>query len=622
MKKLSILNLILLLLLYKANAQQVVSLSYEARPIKSIIKGVRHAQVLKTDEGYYLTGTTGDSSWQVSNKTINLWFSKDLNIWENLGVIWDNTKDKYWRAAGWGIPGTFHSAPVKAIQAPEIHRIKGEWYLVYSNTFGGIAILKSESNKPTGPYQNWAMLTDYLGFDPSLFHDDGKTYLVFNGGFIAELNDSLNKIVKQPVCIVPGIAMIKGWGMPPVTDRIGTTGAQILKINGKYCLIAGDKHHRMGTYTNDVFIGVSEGDIYGPYHRRYLAIPHANHSTIFTDNNNNFYATYSGNTNDPYALLKGSTGIVPLEFYERNDYDFPCLRPTSDIILAKGIISNMRAVKSMKDVFMRDPSICIGHDSAYYLVATPGAKSLPPDGGINIWRSEDLENWENLGQIWSWNKDATWHKTRKKQKQKEYLWAPEIAYINNQYHVTFSMSSVPRVTAYIRTTDGKPNGNYTDPFKKPIVDGIDGFFYQNDDGSVYYLWAGGRIAKFNNDMTAISEESNIITQLNEKMGYEGCSLIKVHGKYVLTASDWSGDHFGTYNLMYSVADSINGPWSPRKFAFPHAGHATIFFGKENKLYSTVFGSDPTAPLRNRLGIIEIEIDENFNFKAIDTKIGY
>ena len=189
--------------------------------------------------------------------------------------------------------------------------------------------------------------------------------------------------------------------------------------------------------------------------------------------------------------------------------------------------------------------------------------------------------------------------------------------------ICFSHSLTPRVTSLIKSKTGLPEGPYVDPVGGPISNGIDGFLYQDEDDAVYYLWGGGNMAKMKKDMSGFAEEPiTLLADGWEKMGYEGCGLIKYKGKYILTGSDHTGDHNGTYNLMYAVADKVTGPYSERRFAAGHAGHGTIFKGSDGKLYCTIFGSDSHSPVQRQLGIIEIDFDEEFNFVVKDTKIGY
>ncbi|WP_321996612.1 family 43 glycosylhydrolase [Draconibacterium orientale] len=603
-----------------ASAQFLVQPDYDAQPIKPVVKGLSHPHVCVAPDGWnYLTGTVGDPKKDFENDGIYLWKSKDLNNWQELGKVFD-VSEITWQKRGESVYGTNHSKRRSGCRGAELHFIKGEYYLVYSTVYQSIGVLKSKTGDAEGPYEDWSKLLPW-GFDPSLFEDeDGNVYLTWNGGYIARLSDDLKALDERPKAVIPEIFPSKGWGEYPVLDKVGTAGAHIIRLNGKYCLVASDLQHRMGTWCDDQFLSVSDGDIYGPYHRREFVVPHAAHSSIFKDREGNWWSTFAGNPDDPYAMFTGSTGLIPLVQGTRYR-----LKPSPKVILEKGVIGSMHPVKSVKDIFMRDPSICVGHDGAYYLVSTLGQPSQPPFGGLKMWRSTDLENWNALGYIWNWDKNATWQTNRKRDEpdRKEMLWAPEIAYINGTYWICFSHSLTPRVTSLIKSSTGLPEGPYIDPVGGPVSDGIDGFLFQDEDGEVYYLWGGGQMVKMKKDMSGFAEEPiTILAGGWEKMGYEGCCLIKYKGKYILTASDHSGDHNGTYDLMYAISDNVEGPYSKRRFAAGHAGHATLFQGTDNKLYCTVFGSDSHCPVHQQLGIIEVDFDEDFNFIIKDTKVGY
>lgn len=601
-------------------AQPLIHTDYDAKPLQPLVKGLVHPHVCVAPDGwYYLTGTVGDPEESFENDGIYLWKSKDLADWQALGKVLD-VSEITWQKRGEPVYGTNHSKRRSGCLGAELHFIKGDYYLVYSTVYQSIGILKSKTAKAQGPYEDWSKLLPW-GYGPSLFEDeDGKVYLTWNGGYIARLSNDLKALDESPKALIPEIFPPKGWGEYPVMDKVGTAGAHIIKLNGKYCLVASDKQHRMGTWCDDQFLAVSDGDIYGPYHRREFVVPHASHSTIFQDREGNWWSTFAGNPDDPYAMFTGSTGFLPL--VEGTKYR---LKPSPKVILEKGVIGSMHPVKSVEDIFMRDPSICVGHDGAYYLVSTLGEPSQPPLGGLKLWRSTDLENWDSLGYIWNWDKNATWQINRKRDEpdRKEMLWAPEISYINGTYWICFSHSLTPRVTSLIKSSTGLPEGPYLDAVGGPISSGIDGFLFQDEDSEVYYLWGGGQMARMKKDMSGFAEEPiTILAGGWEKMGYEGCSLIKYKGKYILTASDHSGDHNGTYDLMYAIADQVTGPYSERRFAAGHAGHATLLHGTDGKLYCTVFGSDSHCPVHQQLGIIEIDFDDDFNFIIKDTKIGY
>lgn len=618
--KLIILILLLSGICLSTFAQPLIHTEYDAKPIQPLIKGLSHPQVCVAPDGwYYLTGTVGEAKDYFENDGIYLWKSKAMKSWQKVGKVFD-VSEITWQKRGEPVYGTNNSQRLMGCRGAELHYVNGDYYMVYSTIYQSIGILKSKTGKAEGPYEDWSRLLPW-GYDPSLFKDkNGKVFLLWNGGMIARLTADLKSLDESPRQIIPQIFPPKGWGEYPVLDRVGTDGAHIIKLDGKYCLVANDRQHRLGTWCDDLFLSVSDGDIYGPYHRREFVVPHASHATIFQDREGNWWSTYSGNPDDPYAMFTSATGLLPLVKGEKYR-----LKPSPKVILEKGVIGSMHAVKSVKDIFMRDPSICVGNDGAYYLVATIGRASALPSGGLKMWRSTDLAHWDSLGYIWKWAKDATWQVNRPKDDsgRKDLLWAPEVSYFNGTYWITFSNSLTPRVTSIVKSISGKPEGPYVDVVGGPICNGIDGFLFKDDDGSVYFLWAGGRMAKMKADMSGFAEEPvTILADGREKMGYEGSSLIKYKGKYILTSSDFSGDHNGSYDLMYAVADKVEGPYSFRRLAAAHSGHATIFKGTDGNLYCTVFGSDPTCPIHEQLGIIQIDFDDDFNFIIKDTQIGY
>ena len=78
-----------------------------------------------------------------------------------------------------------HDKPARALWAPEIHYIKGNYFICLSMPPGGISILKSITGKPEGPYVHATVNPDKPfvgGIDPTLFQDDdGKVYFAWAG---------------------------------------------------------------------------------------------------------------------------------------------------------------------------------------------------------------------------------------------------------------------------------------------------------------------------------------------------------------------------------------------------------------------------------------------------------
>ena len=247
------------------------------------------------DGNYYLCGSPGDNIWAY-NKGIELWKSPDLHNWDYLGVVYDfdqaaETWVSKWRKKE---PRT-----TRAVWAPEIHYIKGNYYICFGMCRGGITIIKSTTGKPEGPYKNAfnfeGPVTD--GIDANLFEDeDGSVYYTWNGGLkIARLRDDLSGFAEEFHDIV-----VEGDHDPSHhnqncskknnLDHVGHEGATIFKHDGKYYLGAADEYE--DRYSMCVAVA---DNIYGPYRMRHEAVPCGGGTGVFKDKEGNWWCSYFGN---------------------------------------------------------------------------------------------------------------------------------------------------------------------------------------------------------------------------------------------------------------------------------------------------------------------------------------
>lgn len=282
-------------------------------PIKPLIEAhVRDTIIILGGDGnYYMTGSTGDNIWSF-NDGVELWRSADLKEWTYLGLVWsiekDGTWEKEWR--------DLHGKPARAVWAPEIHYIKGNYYICLSMAPGGIAILKSTSRKPEGPYANALKEDKPLanGIDATLFEDDdGKVYFTYSGASkIARMTDDLSALAEDYHQI-----KLDGPDHDPKhhaakcstrgANDIGHEGASLFKANGKYYLGAADDYE--GRYSSVVAIA---DNIYGPYKMRHEAVPSGGGTNYFRDKKGNWWCAFFGN--DDRVLWREKPGIVRVEF--------------------------------------------------------------------------------------------------------------------------------------------------------------------------------------------------------------------------------------------------------------------------------------------------------------------
>lgn len=549
---------------------------------------MKDISITLADDVYYMTGTNLNKP----NNGIYLWRSGDLEQWESIGAVYDAQGERY--------------------EAPEIHYINNDFYLVFVDVSGCIRTAKSTSGEAAGPYKSSGCLVKHYS-DPSLFHDDnGETYLLYGHGFIAPLNKSLTAVTGEAGFIKPAsdgyrktdFSGGKDW---PVRDRIGKSGFFIKKLKGKYYAFANEVTGRMQTATDDVFVAESE-NLFGPYSGRYLAVPHAGQTTAFTGKDGQLYATYSAPLTDHYAAVRVRPAIVPLNFSGRGR-----LRPESKVILEDSVMSEQQP--RLTGETMRDPSVTLGGDGYYYLVGTQdGYGYLHGEGGVSLFRSKDLESWQEVATIWSWSELGPGDFSRMQ------LWAPEIKYVqaDNNYYLSFSLCC-KGITYLFKSTTGKAEGPYANVTDGKFVDGIDGYIFEDDDGKVYFLWGGGRLGELNPERSGFAGKPRRL-QTTEKhhVGYEGNTLAKINGKYVLTGAEWHGPlrTNGTYDMMYGVSDDLWGPYSKARIGVPHAGHGTVFKDKTGNWWTTMFGNDITAPFRMHFGLVPIAISNHMTLKPV------
>jgi beta-xylosidase len=286
-------------------------------------------------------------------------------------------------------------------------------------------------------------------------------------------------------------------------------------------------------------------------------------------------------------------------------------------------MEHLKTIKPLFDTQLRDTFICVGHDGAYYLTGSIGQDIWKHNDGIEVWRSEDLTDWVSLGLVWSFERDATWQKEWRTHRDKPIrsIWAPEIHYMKGNYFLTYS--TPPGGAGIFKSMSGKADGPYVNALAedKPLTNDIDGSLFEDDDGTVYFLFAGGWIARMDDDMSALVEKPRRLvcaekdTDPNrhgartykgmDDIGHEGAFMFKANGKYYLSCADsW----YGRYSSVVAFSDNIYGPYYGRHEAVPCGGHNNYFRDKDGQWYSTYFGNDKTSPFRERPAILKVAFD--------------
>ncbi len=273
----------------------------------------------------------------------------------------------------------------------------------------------------------------------------------------------------------------------------------------------------------------------------------------------------------------------------------------------------------IKSGWIRDPYITLGPDDYYYLTGTQPTEGDPREAGdpyniglgptsivgnqVRAYRSKDLAEWESLGPIFEL-KD-TFKGQRGEKLSNPYIWAPEVHWVGDRW----ALVHCPLQHASLALSPGKElAGPWTHPMEGRLGKRHDPSFFIDDDGQKYLLWANTNIAPLSKDMTAYTAEKTWISPNSPRkrldgrptkvIGHEGATMIKVGDKYVSFGTAWSTDLMrrGSYNLYYTVADEVTGPYGARQFAGRFLGHGTPFQDREGNWWCTAFYNANSPPL--------------------------
>lgn len=276
-------------------------------------------------------------------------------------------------------------------------------------------------------------------------------------------------------------------------------------------------------------------------------------------------------------------------------------------------------VRRLFDYPLRDTSICLAPDGNYYLTGTTGHPTWwRTNDGIRIWRSPDLRQWEPLGLVWSIERDGTWQKEARSGLRS--LWAPEIHFIKGTFWLGYCMNFPGGGTGLLKSTSGEAEGPYVDVKPGgPITDEIDVQIFEDDDGSIHFVYQNGKIARMKDDMSGLAEKPRLLKPSNAgHVGFEGAMIAKIGGRYHLVCAEFNPGPGGrTYDCMVASSEDLHGPYGERYLAIPHAGHNTLFMDKQGKWWATFFGNDEQSPWIERPGILPVAVDEDGRVRAVE-----
>lgn len=246
-------------------------------------------------------------------------------------------------------------------------------------------------------------------------------------------------------------------------------------------------------------------------------------------------------------------------------------------------------IQSQPDA-IRDPNILLLGDR-YYMVGTSPNFWEGYNPGVRMWSSSDLVNWQYEGVMVSSDEipEDAWCKHR--------FWAPELFSYKGRFYITVSCKNENSDTLFgmfIAFADCV-TGPYTLKSYEPFqTDGIDAHLYEDDDGTVWFLYGNWDIyiARFDMEKLEPAETPRMIVKRGEEgqwdsIGIEGPSLVKRDGIYYLWYSSWTRG----YEMGWATTQDLRGEFtkwpgnpviSDPNSALPCAGHNSAFVLKDGR----------------------------------------
>ena len=232
--------------------------------------------------------------------------SKDLIHWKIIGYAITNPE--------WA--GLQHLEGGRGYWAPDISYYKGRFYITatYRLNDTGTVYRKQivvSSDRPEGPYSKPAVI-DEDGIDPSIFHENGRHYMLLNrGARILELNEDCTKQISEAELLYYG------------DQKRAPEGPHLLKKDGYYYLFLAEggtgAGHRISVARSKTLMGNYEPCPYNPIMRQMdegAAIQRCGHGKPVCTQNGEWYMVYlcGRMIGDGYSMLGRETALDPISW--------------------------------------------------------------------------------------------------------------------------------------------------------------------------------------------------------------------------------------------------------------------------------------------------------------------
>lgn len=279
-----------------------IGASYEEMYHNPIRRGMfPDPSIVRVGEDYYMV----NSSF-IFFPCIPISHSKDLIHWEIIGHA---VTEPEWASLDELEGG-------RGYWAPDISYDNGKFYVTatYRLNDTGTVYRKQivvSSDRPEGPYSKPAVI-DEDGIDPSIFHENGRHYMLLNrGARILELNDDCTKQISEAKLLYYG------------DQKRAPEGPHLLKKDGYYYLFLAEggtgMGHRISVARSKTLMGNYEPCPYNPIMRQMdegAAIQRCGHGKPVCTQNGEWYMVYlcGRMIGDGYSMLGRETALDPVSW--------------------------------------------------------------------------------------------------------------------------------------------------------------------------------------------------------------------------------------------------------------------------------------------------------------------
>ena len=251
--------------------------------------------IVRVGEDYYMVNSTF-----IFFPCIPVSHSRDLIHWEIIGHAITNPE--------WSELGTLEGG--RGYWAPDISYDNGRFYITATYRYNDTGTVYRRqmvvsSDKPEGPYSKPAFI-DEDGIDPSIFHENGRHYMLLNrGARIFELSADCTEKISDAVLLYYG------------SQKHAPEGPHLLKKDGYYYLFLAEggtgPGHRITVSRSKELMGVYEPCPYNPIMRQNdpeAGIQRCGHGKPVQTPDGRWYMVYlCGRSLNGYSILGRETAL-------------------------------------------------------------------------------------------------------------------------------------------------------------------------------------------------------------------------------------------------------------------------------------------------------------------------